>query len=334
MKNQDEFLSELSSSGMNLQVSLVEKVILGEENKGSMLGICLMFASNIFSSMSGAFIKETYTYGVTPYEYLYVRGVMIVLFNLIYAIPSKINLLNISRNVFPLLVLRLIAGICTLVLWLYSLKYLDYSVHTVILNMYPIYVSILGYFFLYEKLSKYDITGIICGFAGICFIVINNNTDTKASTREFVLWPYLPGIGASVGASLIYFTVKKIKQVSNGEISVILISFYVGLVNAQVGNVKKCYLGEESWALSWRIGGLLSMGCLCSWLQQISMMQALQIEKAGRAAAIKYSEVLFAYLFEIFYFHQKIYFKDVVGAILIAGSNFTIALLKAFKVIT
>ena len=334
MKNKNELSSELLYSGMDLEVSLVKKVVnLGEENKGSMLGICLMFASNILSSITGALVKETYTYGVTPYEYMYVRGVMIVLCNLIYAIPAQVNPLNISRDVLPPLILRLIAGCFTLIFVLYSLKYLDYSVHTVIMNMSPICVSILGYFFLSEKLSKYDITGIICGFAGISFIV-TNNTETEASTREFVLWPYLPGIGAAVGISLIYFCIKKIKEVSNGEISVIVISFYVGLVNSQTGNIKRLYIFEESWTASWRIGGLLGLGCLCSWLSQICLMQALQIEKAGRAAAIKYSQVLFAYLFEIFYFHQKIYFKDVVGAILIAGSNFTITLLKAFKVIT
>ena len=336
MKENSGFESVLSSQGLDLELSLLEKVIdLGEESKGSMLGLCLMFLSNIFSSLAGAIIKEMYSYGVTPYEFIYIRGLIMVIFNLIYVLlNTEINLLKISGKVLPTLLLRSLTGCGALLLGLNSLKYLDYSVHTVILNTSPIYVSILGYFFLSETLTKYDIIGIICGFAGICFIVTNNNTNTKETTREFVIWPYLLGIGAALCISLTFFCVRKIKQLSNGEVSVITIGFYFVVISSQVGYISKEYIIVETWDFSWRIGGLLLLGSLFGWLSQLCFAQALQLEKAGRSAAIKYSQVLFAYLFDIFYFHHDIYLKDLIGAILIAGSNFTITMLKVFRVIT
>ena len=305
--------------------------------KGSMKGIMLMLISNMFSMTTQSIVKELYSHNVTPYEFLYLRGTLTVGFNLMYSRCGGLNLLKIERRVLWLLMGRACCGTGCLIFGYISLLYLDISIYTVILYSSPIYTTIIGYFFLAERLSRYDVLGIISGFIGICLIVSNVSSRKEHKLDgAYRYFPYAFGILAALCLSGSYLCVRKIKLMSEG-VSVIIFSFYYSFLTSLAGSLHQVFHPDadlKSPGLGIYIYLLMGLAALTGWGAQLTFMQALQTEKAGRSASIKYSQVLFAYLVEIFYFNQKIYFRDVCGAVLIAGSNFTIILLKSMKIIT
>ena len=302
-----------------------------EEKKGSIAGLLLMFMSNIFSTIVGYILKQLYfSTDISPYQFLYLKGTITLLFNVLYAHIMKINVFNVDKMLILPVMGYAVCRSLSLLFGFISLLYIDFSVFTVILYSSPIYTTILGYLFLSEILSKYDIFGVISGFIGISLIVLWGNMGESSS-----YWPYAYGIIAALFHSLSFICVRTIKIMKEGGINIIILSFYYSLLTSLLGSFQLVYAPHNGiYTFSIYSLWVMLLAAIAGWGNQLTFMKAVQIEKAGRAAAIKYSQVLFAYIVDIFIFKQPIYLKDIFGVIFIVGSNFTIVILKVLLIIT
>ena len=58
------------------------------------------------------------------------------------------------------------------------------------------------------------------------------------------------------------------------------------------------------------------------------MSIAYKFEKAGRVAPVKYTEIVYAFLFDALVMRVHIYYTDIIGAFLIMGSLLLVSYLK------
>lgn len=72
----------------------------------------------------------------------------------------------------------------------------------------------------------------------------------------------------------------------------------------------------------------LSLAGVFEYLGQMTITCALQLEKAGRVAALEYVQVILGFILEIALFKGAVGIAEIIGSILITGSSLTVTLLK------
>ena len=72
---------------------------------------------------------------------------------------------------------------------------------------------------------------------------------------------------------------------------------------------------------------------LMSAFGSISKSLAFQYEKVSTLSLIKYTNLFYSLAADVLLFHSHIYFGEIVGASLILGSNFVVAILKLTKML-
>ena len=73
------------------------------------------------------------------------------------------------------MILRSVCGFVGFIGMVHAVKYIPVSTASCIFFTYPIWTAVAAFFFLNEKINKYDILQIVSAFIGI--LIINNPFD-------------------------------------------------------------------------------------------------------------------------------------------------------------
>ena len=326
---------------MKINQSKDLSIHLNNENNtkkgGSIKGVLLMLLSNLCFVISTTLFKEILVMSnLTIFHLMYLKGTFSVILCVIYALLFHINVFYISPNIIsPLLLGRGLGGVIFMTFFFFTLQYMDYSILMIIQSSAPIYVAIIGYFYLSEHLSKYDTLGITLSFIGTILIFTTDQTEENHSYKPS-FWIYFAALISVFAYAVCILAIRMIRK-TDGTIETIKISLYATLFRSLFGSFQLELLSDSDscnkWGISGEIWVLVILGIMSGWISQLTLIQALKTEKAGRAAIIDYSQVVFAYLVSIFYFKERIWLQDVCGGVLIVGSNLLIILFKAAQII-
>lgn len=240
----------------------------------------------------------------------------------VFDVPSSINTLLWIRTLFGT------AGIC---LNFIANKLLPISVANSLFFLYPLITSCGGYLFLGEKLSKLEVLGMLSSFVGVILVVrfSQQKTDT---TEEIPLLHYVPSLVASFTATGVYLLTRKMGK----TVHFLVNPTWFGVVQCLI--VTPCWLSMRSasndyWHFS--SDGIVAvvLMCLGGWLGQVFMNKSLQLEKAGRVAAIGYIQIPLLFLCDVFYFNITIRWPVILGATLIIGFSLTVGILRMLNII-
>ena len=96
----------------------------------------------------------------------------------------NVNILRVESEGRKWLALRCILGVIAMPAFFVGLKYLPSSKATFIRNLQPIFVSIIAYLFLKEKIGRPDLVAIGGAFIGVVFMNYNKTDSSKIETSS------------------------------------------------------------------------------------------------------------------------------------------------------
>jgi drug/metabolite transporter (DMT)-like permease len=174
-------------------------------------GVIFMLFSTMLSALNGAMAKIL-GQDMSALEIVFFRnliGVFLILITLKHT-PATLKGGNIK-----LLIYRGLFGFTAMLFFFYTITTIPLGEAVTLNKTSPLFVTILAFFLLDEKLSKVGIFSLILGFIGVVLI-------TKPFGMEVGI-PHILGLLGGFFAAAAYTTIKKIKHIYDSR--VIVLSF-------------------------------------------------------------------------------------------------------------
>ncbi len=300
----------------------------------SPLGVLYMGISSLAFVMMNIFMKLMYHHSdISPFEAVYLRGSFMVVFNLIYGGTLGVDILAIPKKIAPSLWVRTFFGTIGIIMNFIAFDILPLSIANSLFYLYPLITSLGGYILLKERMSKLEIVGLFTSFAGVLCIVTYGPASTgKSGTSEATpVYYYIPPLISSVTATAVYLITRKMGL----DVHYLVNPTWFGVVQSiTVTPLILIYRTIKGFTMSMHPVCMLYtfMMCIGGWLAQIFMNKSLQIEKAGRVAAVGYIQIPLLFFCDVFFFKENIGWQEVLGSILIIMFSFLTGLLRLLNI--
>lgn len=213
------------------------------------------------------------------------------------------------------LALRGFAGFVALNCYYYSLKHLPLADATVIQYSSPIFTAILAALVLRERMGPWEIACIVASFVGVLLVAQPPFLFHGRAQDQHAL---LVAIAGSVTSSVAYVTVRKLRKTDDPAVVV----FYFPLVAVPLSIAPVFRDATMPTPFEWLL--LLGIG-VSTQIAQEYMTKSLHNEPAGRATAVSYVQVAFAYGWGLALFGEVPNALSVVGACVVAASILALA---------
>lgn len=201
-----------------------------------------------------------------------------------------------------LLLLRGVLGYAALSCFFYALVHLPLAEATVIQYTNPVFTALLAVIFLSETMRPRHVALVVLSLGGVVLMTrpaflfggLEQNLDPTAVAVALL------GAVLSAGA---YVTVRRLGRTEDP----VVIVFYFALI-ATVGSIPLTAMNPVL-PTAWEWLGLAGIG-LVTQTAQVLMTKGLREERAGRAMAVAYMQIVFAALWGLIFFAE---FPDVWG---------------------
>lgn len=227
-----------------------------------------------------------------------------------------------------LLIFRGVVGTLSLYLLFYAIRTLGLGRASTYQYTYPIFLAFLSWLLLGEKLSLREWIAILLGFAGILFVFC---PDLSMSLKNHAL-----GLGNALLTAIAYLAIRQLGQVYDTR--AIVLSFMLsGIVLPIFSMVIGTYfphdrldflIGTFKWPVTlahWV--GFLALG-VTAMIGQIMMTRSFTFDKAGRVAAVGYSNILFALFLGLWMGEAVPTIPIMIGMVLIISGGLLVSLSK------
>lgn len=215
-----------------------------------------------------------------------------------------------------LLVVRGIFGFIALSGFYYSLMHLPLADATVIQYANPVFAALLAVPLLGERLRAAEIVGVVACVAGVTLVARPTFLFASAAALDPVA--VTAGVIGAIASAAAYVTVRKL---GTGEHPLVIV-FYFALVST-IGSAPFA-LADATWPTGTEWLVLLALG-IATQAGQVNMTKGLQRERAGRATAVGYLQILFAGIWGILFFGERPGALTLIGAALIVGGTLAVA---------
>ena len=254
-------------------------------------GVLFMLVSALISALNGA-IAKVLSEDISALEIVFYRNLIGVFFILVMLrhTPTKL-----PGGKLHLLLLRGFLGFSAMILFFYTITTIPLGVAITLNKTSPLFVTILAFFLLKERLSTLGILSLLIGFLGVALI-------TKPLALSFSYEHFLGLMGGFLAAAA-YTTIKKIKHLYDAR--VIVLSFMgMGATMPLLLFALSPYVRAPSylaflfptfvWDLSVQTWSLIATMGAISTLSQYLLTRAYSNSKAGIIGVISYTNIPFA----------------------------------------
>ncbi len=172
-------------------------------------GVFFMFISALLSALNGA-VAKTLGDDLSALEIVFFRNLFGVVFILITLKHTPARL----KGGKPLLLLwRGLFGFSALLLFFYTITHIPLGEAITLNKTSPLFVAILAFFILHERLTPLGVFALFLGFVGVIMI-------TKPTGSDVGL-PHLLGLIGGFLAAAAYTTIRKIKHIYDSRMIVL-----------------------------------------------------------------------------------------------------------------
>jgi drug/metabolite transporter (DMT)-like permease len=254
-------------------------------------GVLYMLIGALISALNGA-IAKILSQDLSAMEIVFFRnfiGVLIILYALKHTPPT------LSGGKFHMLITRGVFGFLAMILFFYTITVIPLGEAITLNKTSPLFVSILAYYILKDRLSKSTIFAIIIGFLGV--LLITKPFGVTISFAHFL------GVMGGFFAAAAYTTIKKIKDIYDAR--VIVLSF-VG-----IGTILPAFLFSIapyievpheiaflfpvfSFSFSFYIWSLIVVMAIISTISQWLLTKAYSSSNVSIIGVISYTNIPFA----------------------------------------
>jgi drug/metabolite transporter (DMT)-like permease len=195
-----------------------------------------------------------------------------------------------------LLIFRGVVGTLSLYMLFYAIQTLGLGRASTYQYTYPIFLALFSWLLIGETLNSKEWTAIFVGFTGILFVF---RPDLSISMRDNAL-----GLGNALLTAVSYLSIRQLGVVYDTR--AIILSFMLsGIIMPILSMLVGTYypmehmdflIGTFKWPENaWHWLGFLALG-LTALMGQKMLTQSFTYDKAGRVAAVGYSNILFSVL--------------------------------------
>ena len=304
------------------EIPQVQKIAPKKSQCCSHIGLLFAVLSSLFFSLCSVVVK-TLT-NIHPVQLAFYRFIGVLL-------PSIPILIFSREKVFPkgkicILVVRSICGTVSLMSHFIAFRYLPLVDASVIIFSVPVFVAIFARIFLKEPCGIFHCVVISITLSGvilICrpsYLFENDGTITIYEKRH--MWGAVAACSGVLFASFVYVALRILKTI---HYSVILVNFstiaiiVTGSITAYIGAFD---IPESFEDRCWIVG----LGVL-SFMGQFFLTKALQLEHAGPVSIFRTCDVVFAFIWQLSFFHVSPTLVSCIGAFLVT----TCVLLTGFR---
>lgn len=192
---------------------------------------------------------------------------------------------------------------------------------SVIIFSTPVFVAIFARLFLKEPCGTFNIITVLLTLLGVVLITrppaifgdtVPSLTDDQLPDTNYDLWGPVAALSSTLFGANAYVLLRALKGL---HFSVIMTNFGAfGLIYTAI--------------VSWTIGSLCLPPCgtdrllvvalaLFSFLGQILLTLSLQMEQAGPVAIARSADIVFAFFWQVIFFHEVPNFYSLLGALLV-----------------
>lgn len=281
------------------------------------LGLLLAALSAMFFSLCSAIVK--WMSDVNPVALAAYRFIGVLL-------PTIPILIHQQRPCFPkgkriMLILRSFTGTTALMLSFYAFRHMPLSDASVIVFSVPVFTSIFARMFLKEPCGWFNALSVIVTLIGVVLItrppMIFGNTIASLGDNGQApeIWGAVAAFSSTLFGANAFVILRALKEVH----------FSVIMTNFGTFALFQCVI------VAYFIGALCLPACgldrylivalaVFSFLGQILLTIALQIEQAGPVAIARSTDIIYAFIWQVLFFEEVPNRFSIIGSILVMSS--------------
>ena len=294
-------------------------------------GLIFMLLSCIFKSLFSVFSKYSMSdKNISSFQLLSFRTYFMFWISIISLFIFQVNIFSekvVQKDkVFPL-VIRTIFSIISMSLLIYSVRFMTISDVYSIYYVYPVMIIILGYFFLGEKVGRFDYICLVSCFAGVILIV----------KPDFLFYSITKKVSQSLFFTFVFFAAllkafeDLIVRNLGKEVHFFMVPVFYSVIGMLLFPIPMVMFDKVYPVLNLHQIGILFLVGLFTFLYQAFMSLGLQYENAGRVSMVNYLQVALMYGSDLLFFSKPFSGMELAGTLLIFSFNFINGLFKAVK---
>lgn len=261
-------------------------------------GIKHMLVAGVFFSLMNVGVK--YLDNIPAIEIVFFRSLVTLVISAIMIKRLGISFLGNNKVV---LLLRGFFGVIALSLYFLCLQNMPLASAVTIMQLSPIFTTILAIFILKEKVKLPQWAFFLISFLGVALI--------KGFDPDMPLLYFVLAILSAFISALAYNMVRKLKDSDHP----LVVVFYFPLVAMPVAGLMTYFVWVQPEPIEWLI--LIGIG-IATQIAQVNMTKALQMEEVGKVSIVRYLTIVYAIII------GYVFFKDDYGWITLLGISFVV----------
>lgn len=284
------------------------------------IGLRYMAIGAFFFSLMSVCVKLASRHLPSSHTVLARGAVTLVLsLGVLLAKRQRRSLRAIFGNDKPRLILRGVAGFVALNCFYYAIKNMPLADATVIQYSSPVFTALFAAVFLRERMRPVEGALMAVSFVGVILVAQPSFLFAHASSTPPSTFAI--AIAGAVISAVAYTTIRRLRKTDEPGVIVL----YLPLVAVPLSIAPVARDATLPTPVEWLL--LLGIG-VTTQIAQVFMTKAIVSEPAGRATAVSYLQVAFAYAWGLVVFGEVPNTLGVVGALVVAVATVGIAVIK------
>ncbi|KAK9765444.1 hypothetical protein K7432_006227 [Basidiobolus ranarum] len=296
------------------------------ERRQELAGLIWMAFTSLGFSFSSLFVKLSGA-RFPPLEITFFRSVVQFLLAFVGCLLQGVHPFGRRDLVFGLLI-RGFAGSIGLAFFYIAVTALPLADATVLFFINPIFTAILARIVLKESFGVLDMVASFSSLLGVGLVakpefIFGEDPTKNIDTQTRLMGVVAALIGASMSA-IAYITVRKMGRGVPPLVHVVYfgaVSTIFSLFGTFIFEKPSLPDNSTQWMYLMMIG-------LTAFAGQVMLTKGLQLSPAGPGTLMRNLDVIFAFTFGVFIFHETPNRFTILGAVLIIGSTIVVGLHK------
>ena len=293
---------------------------LSRERWGMLLGLIATFFLSLNCFYAKVIIK-TYPEDFDSIEFLFMRGLSIVIYGIIHTFYTKQKI--VSMGELPLkfwFLIRANANFFYNAFSISALWYLRASTVQIIILLSPLLVLVLSYFLLKEPLyMRYLVGGLMC-IGGSTIIILNekkspNEKKTEDNSNNSYQFGIFIGVILSL-VSVIFYAIINIasKILASHRVSLNNQMIYIGGANMMYSMIYIIFKRKMCLKFGYLIMCIFHGSFF--YIYYICYNRALQLAQVNKIVIITYLQIVFVFILANLFLGEGIYSTDILGTLI------------------
>lgn len=268
-----------------------------------------MLISALGFALMAVCVKAAAGYGIPVLEIVAARAIVSLVLSYADIRRKKLSVWGHNK---PLLIARGTVGAVALICVYYSVTTLPLAEATVLQYTYPAFTAVIALWFLKERVQL--ATMLCIAFSLVGLLVMTQPDLAGGAVIGLPLLSVAAALTGALGSAAAYVMVRQLSKTDDSSVIIFYFPFIAFPVAALLLGSDFVMPGPEALVLLVLVGIFTQVG-------QVGLTKAMAVEKAGKAAAYSYVQVIFsAFLGWMLFAETPSLWTLLGGALIIAGA--------------